>query len=180
SCPSLRLSTEEKKRLRDPWRNTLIVKLLGKSIGIRLHNVKKPWRTSGDFELPELGHGYFLGKFDNYHDCTEVLKGGPSTKTKYVCMCVEVDLSKTLVGKMEIGLLTQLIDYEGIHLICFKCGIVGHKSGSCTISGLMTSKNQANDLQLMTLEIQQLKVAMKKPPPYMVHGWSLQGETGGW
>ncbi|GAV57898.1 zf-CCHC_4 domain-containing protein, partial [Cephalotus follicularis] len=71
-----------------------------------------------------------------------------ATKTKYACMCVEVDLSKLLVGKVDIGCLTQLIEYEGIHLICFKCGRVGHKLRSCTVSGLMTSKNQANDMQL--------------------------------
>ena len=35
-CPSIKLSKEEKARIRKPWKNTLIIKLLGKSVGFNL------------------------------------------------------------------------------------------------------------------------------------------------
>ncbi|GAV68679.1 DUF4283 domain-containing protein [Cephalotus follicularis] len=77
--PKLKLSSEEKRRLLAPWRKTLIVKLLGKSIRIKLMSniVRRLWQTVRDFELLEVGHGYLLTKFDNVHDCSGVLTGGP-------------------------------------------------------------------------------------------------------
>ena len=35
-CPTIRLSKEEKVRIRLPWKKTLIIKLLGRSIGYNL------------------------------------------------------------------------------------------------------------------------------------------------
>ncbi|GAV60254.1 LOW QUALITY PROTEIN: DUF4283 domain-containing protein, partial [Cephalotus follicularis] len=80
--PKLKLSSEE-KRLRTPWRKSLIIKLLGKSIGIKLMSdvVRRLWQPAGDFELLKLRHGYchtpyLLAKFDDVHDCSRVLTGG--------------------------------------------------------------------------------------------------------
>ncbi|GAV82410.1 DUF4283 domain-containing protein [Cephalotus follicularis] len=77
--PRLRLSTEEKKHLRGPWKKTLIIKLLEKTIGIKLLSeiVRKLWQLARDFEFLELGNGYLLAKFDNVHDCSGVLTEGP-------------------------------------------------------------------------------------------------------
>ncbi|GAV77538.1 LOW QUALITY PROTEIN: DUF4283 domain-containing protein/zf-CCHC_4 domain-containing protein, partial [Cephalotus follicularis] len=184
------------------WRKTLIIKLLGKSIGIKLmiDIVRRLWQPAGDFELLEQGHGYLLAKFDNANDCG-ALTGGPwlicghcllvhqpwklyfkpssidlssitlwihlpelslefydesllfairglirkplhldkfttiATRTKYARLCVEVDLSKPLVLKVEVGRVTQFLEYKGIHQICFQCGIVGHKLGACSVNG---------------------------------------------
>ena len=35
-CPSLRLTKYEKERIQRPWKQTLIIKLLGRSIGYNL------------------------------------------------------------------------------------------------------------------------------------------------
>ena len=62
-----------------PWKDALIVKLLGKEIGFlamrdRLH---KLWKPTGGFDVLDLGYGFFLIKFDRDEDRTKVIEGGP-------------------------------------------------------------------------------------------------------
>lgn len=52
-------------------------------------------------------------------------------KGKYTRMCVEVDITKPLLPKFKIKGRQKKIEYEGIHLICFHCGIYGHRKESC-------------------------------------------------
>ncbi|CAN1331149.1 hypothetical protein LINPERPRIM_LOCUS35213, partial [Linum perenne] len=49
----------------------------------------------------------------------------------YARVCVEVDLSKPLLGKYMIGDRVFYIKYESIENICYTCGVYGHKVESC-------------------------------------------------
>ena len=46
-------------------------------------------------------------------------------------MCVEVDLIKPLLAKFKLRRRIRRIMYEGLHLVCFKCGQYGHKQERC-------------------------------------------------
>lgn len=46
-------------------------------------------------------------------------------------VCVELDLSHPLLSKVRIGCCYQQVEYEGLHLICFHCEIVGHRKDEC-------------------------------------------------
>lgn len=48
---------------------------------------------------------------------------------KFARICVEVDLSKPLLSKFTLAGEVLPIEYESIQLVCFKCGIYGHKQG---------------------------------------------------
>lgn len=50
---------------------------------------------------------------------------------RFARLCVEIDLEKPLVSKFQIGSLWQKVEYEGLHLICFECGRVGHIGEAC-------------------------------------------------
>ncbi|CAN1122135.1 hypothetical protein LINPERPRIM_LOCUS2592 [Linum perenne] len=52
-------------------------------------------------------------------------------RARYACVCVEVDLSKPLLGKYIIDDRTFLIEYESLENICFGCDIHGHGIDSC-------------------------------------------------
>ncbi|KAF7844994.1 uncharacterized protein G2W53_001899 [Senna tora] len=73
------LSEKEWKRLNKPFRKSLIVKLLGKTIGFKflLRKVNQLWGRTGEVELIDLGNEYFLAKFDTYSDQDFALTGGP-------------------------------------------------------------------------------------------------------
>ncbi|XP_019173022.1 PREDICTED: uncharacterized protein LOC109168452 [Ipomoea nil] len=41
-------------------------------------------------------------------------------------ICVEVDMTKPLISKFKYKDKVRSVAYEGIHLVCFTCGIYGH------------------------------------------------------
>ncbi|CAL5384092.1 unnamed protein product [Camellia sinensis] len=77
--PRIRLPRKLLQQIRQPWANTLIVRLLGKSIGYRMlcTRVRNLWGLQDDFNAIDLGNNYFLFKFSSQEDCSRVYSGGP-------------------------------------------------------------------------------------------------------
>ncbi|OMO68562.1 reverse transcriptase [Corchorus capsularis] len=184
-----------------PWRNAIIVKLLGKILGFKALStrVKLLWQIEGGFKIIDLGHDYFLFKFQKKEDYRHVLDGGPwiigghyltvwqwcpnfqpdsdvintiiawvrlpqlpmeyysamairritsrvgrvirldrTTETVerggFTRVCVQLDLSKPLKAVVNIGSMVQKVEYEGLHLICFRCGQFGHRRDACPLN----------------------------------------------
>ncbi|GLT62212.1 hypothetical protein SLA2020_348660 [Shorea laevis] len=67
------------QRLSTPWKNSLIVKLLGKRVNYHMlcARLMREWRTEGEFEVIDIGKGYYVVKFSSIDDCSKVLTGGP-------------------------------------------------------------------------------------------------------
>lgn len=87
--------------------------------------------------IPNLSVKYFdklvlhkigskIGKVNKIDRNTESMDRG-----QYVRFCVEVDLSKLLLSKFKLNGRVWKIQYEGLKLICFKCGHLGHKEDNC-------------------------------------------------
>ncbi|CAN1166170.1 hypothetical protein LINPERHAP2_LOCUS26579 [Linum perenne] len=55
-------------------------------------------------------------------------------RARYARVCVEVDVSKPLLGKYMIENRTFFVEYESLENICATCGFYGHKTDSCTQS----------------------------------------------
>ncbi|XP_019189720.1 PREDICTED: uncharacterized protein LOC109184127 [Ipomoea nil] len=53
------------------------------------------------------------------------------SRGRFAHMCVEIDLSKPLISKFRLRRRTRYISYEGIHLVCFNCGMYGHSLETC-------------------------------------------------
>ncbi|CAN1138977.1 hypothetical protein LINPERHAP2_LOCUS10985 [Linum perenne] len=49
----------------------------------------------------------------------------------YARICVRVDLSKKLLSKYKLLHRIRRVEYEGLHVVCFKCGIYGHTNELC-------------------------------------------------
>ncbi|KAL7173639.1 hypothetical protein ACSBR2_032988 [Camellia fascicularis] len=77
--PCISLPKNLLAKIRRPWRNCLIIKLMGKKVGYRLllFKIKKLWDLQGDFEAIDLDAGFFLLKFQLKEDYTYVYTGGP-------------------------------------------------------------------------------------------------------
>ncbi|XP_020265392.1 uncharacterized protein LOC109840960 [Asparagus officinalis] len=194
-------SMEEKKEMRRPWRNALIIKLLGGVLGFKTLSNKVPqlWQIVGRYRIIDLGKDYFLFKFHRKADYQHVLEGGPwivgghyltvrrwspyfkpstdqitsviawirlpelplefyshialkriaakvgkvvridgntqnAVRGSFARVCVELDLTKPLLPSVILGKTTQRIEYEGIQMICFKCGKFGHRKDDCSLS----------------------------------------------
>ena len=60
-------------------------------------------------------------------------------------MCVEVDLTKPLLSKFRLNGRVWGIQYEGLKMICFKCGRQGHKEENCGVDqGVITVEAAQN------------------------------------
>ncbi|KAJ4836147.1 hypothetical protein Tsubulata_038857 [Turnera subulata] len=78
-CPTIRLTSSDKKRIYRRWKDTLIVKLLGKSVGYRfLHRtLMNQWKPRGEIVMADMGNDFYLLQFTNEYDYNRVLYDGP-------------------------------------------------------------------------------------------------------
>jgi hypothetical protein len=51
---------------------------------------------------------------------------------RFARICVEIDLTKPVVGKVWINGHWYKVQYEGLHIICATCGCYGHVTRNCT------------------------------------------------
>ncbi|CAN1796991.1 hypothetical protein LINPERHAP1_LOCUS21102 [Linum perenne] len=56
------------------------------------------------------------------------------SRCRYARVCVEIDLTKPLLGKYMIEDRVLKIEYESLENVCVECGIYGHKRESCAVS----------------------------------------------
>ena len=54
------------------------------------------------------------------------------TRGRFARIAVRISLVKPLVSQVELNGRVQKIEYEGLPVICFKCGRYGHNSGDCS------------------------------------------------
>jgi hypothetical protein len=183
-----------------PWRDALVIKLLGKNLGYNTMKTKleNVWKLSGGFELMDIGYSYYMVKFDGEDDKNKVINGGPwmiydhylavsqwsptfnaATATidktmvwiripslnlvyydesilwalasmignpvkvdlhtlrvargRFARICVEVDLTIPVVGRVGINGEWYQVQYEGLHIICTQCGCYGHVLKDCAV-----------------------------------------------
>ncbi|CAN1129317.1 hypothetical protein LINPERHAP2_LOCUS5155 [Linum perenne] len=55
-------------------------------------------------------------------------------RARYARVCVEVDLSRPLLGKYVIEDNVYLVEYESLDNICYSCGMYGHKEETCKLA----------------------------------------------
>ncbi|CAN1762612.1 hypothetical protein LINPERHAP1_LOCUS8451 [Linum perenne] len=69
-------------------------------------------------------------------------------RARYARVCVEVDLTKPLLGKYMIEDMTFYVEYESLDYICFGCGIYSHR-----IDGCLSALPKAPEEELATEDI---------------------------
>lgn len=79
SCPSIKLSLEDKARIREPWAQSLIIKVVGKSFAFSyiMARVRFLWNPSDAITGIDLGEHFILIKFKSDLDLNNVLNKGP-------------------------------------------------------------------------------------------------------
>lgn len=196
--PKVTLDKSVFKELCSPWKDSLVIKLLGKSISYNMMKEKlnKVWKPAGGFDILDVDNGFYMVKFDMAADREKALSDGPwmlydhylavsrwtpefvSPEAKVDCttvwirfpglnlvyydesvllalasavgkpikvdtntlkvhrgrfarICVEIDLSQPVVGKVWVDGYWYKVSYEGLHIICSNCGCYGHLGRNC-------------------------------------------------
>lgn len=70
--------------------------------------------------------GKALGTFLKMDHLTSIQSRG-----MFARFCVEIDLAKPLIPFVMFRGERVKLEFEGLHAVCFKCGIYGHRSESC-------------------------------------------------
>ncbi|CAN1163720.1 hypothetical protein LINPERHAP1_LOCUS28748 [Linum perenne] len=159
NCPRIPFSEEEIRSFYKPWSKALVVKVLEKTFSFLTvkRRIESLWAKSGNIQVCNLANNFFLVRFSEADDYQRAAFGGPwkvavsriddfigrtvrldlatseGARARYARLCVEVDLSKPLLGKYIIEDRVYLVEYESLEDICFGCGFYGHKLGTCTM-----------------------------------------------
>nr|POF06076.1 uncharacterized protein CFP56_38217 [Quercus suber] len=75
----IKLSKDTKRRIRGPWSKAIIVKLVGRTMGLSYMQSKlsQLWRPEGRMDCIDLSYGFFLVRFYSKEDLERVIKRGP-------------------------------------------------------------------------------------------------------
>ncbi|KAL6555009.1 hypothetical protein OROGR_006267 [Orobanche gracilis] len=197
--PRIRVDKGLTEAMCAPWKEALVVSLLGKKLGFRTMEAKlaDAWNLAGDFDLLDVDNGFYMVRFDLAVDREKVIGGGPwmifdhyltvttwsrefispkakvsrtlawiripglnpafydesylmyiaeviskpvrvdintlrGERRKFARIYVELDLTKPVYGRVMIDDDWFKIEYEGLYVICTRCGCYGHRSRECT------------------------------------------------
>ncbi|XP_031120449.1 uncharacterized protein LOC116023587 [Ipomoea triloba] len=102
--------------------------------------------------LPELSVEYFrddtikiiLGNIGKplKLDRTTLMK----ERGRFARAAVEVDLDKPLVSEIWVRDEVQPVIYEGLHMVCFGCGVIGHWEQDCSQGKTVAGETTTTDL----------------------------------
>jgi hypothetical protein len=67
------------------------------------------------------------------------------TKGRFARICVQIDLDKLLARTVRVGKTRLAVIYEGIGLLCFHCGRIGHRSELCS-SRILEKEDNPTDI----------------------------------
>lgn len=62
------------------------------------------------------------------------------SRGSYVRLCVQINLEEPLTKWIRVGRIKQQVLYEGISMLCFCCGRLGHKQEQCCYKVKQTTK----------------------------------------
>ncbi|CAN1243156.1 hypothetical protein LINPERPRIM_LOCUS5573 [Linum perenne] len=104
--------------------------------------------------LPKLPIQYFnslaVHRIGNYIEKTVKLDLATSegARCRYARVCVEVDITKPLLGKYMIEDRVFKIEYESLENMCFECGCYGHKKELCSLR-VTSSGEEGGEMESM-------------------------------
>ncbi|XP_045804092.1 uncharacterized protein LOC123897478 [Trifolium pratense] len=196
--PKVTMDEKLFQELCNPWKEALVVKLLGKNVGFNMmkDRLQKLWRLTGGFEIMNVDNGFYMVKCELLADREKIMSAGPwmlfdhylavarwtpdfasphakvektlvwirfpglnllyydesvllglalvvgtpikvDTNTlkvergRFARVCVEIDLTLPVVGKVNVNGHWYNVQYEGLHIICGGCGCYGHHTRNC-------------------------------------------------
>ncbi|CAN1142686.1 Transposon TX1 uncharacterized 149 kDa protein [Linum perenne] len=155
-CPRVSFSKDEIRSFYKPWSKALVVRVLERNFSFITikRRLESLWAKSGSIQVTDAPNAFFLVRFSDQDDYKRAAFGGPwkisvtrignhigrtarldmatseGARSRYARVCVEVDISKLLLGKYMIYNRVFYVEYESLENISFTCGFYGHKLDS--------------------------------------------------
>ncbi|XP_028775904.1 uncharacterized protein LOC114732736 [Neltuma alba] len=117
-----------------------------------------------------------LNTLAHYQSSSNMVERG-----KFARVSVEIDLNKKLQSKFVIRRTVYTVEYEGLDIICFKCGKYGHTQEDCPLNAELEKTQASPDMN--SLEKERPETAAEDQPRHPlvgVLGVSITKEFGTW
>lgn len=116
--PQFQLDDKLFEALCEPWRDALIIKLLGKLVGYRVmhERLQKMWKPSGGFDILDVDKGYFMVKFDLQANKDAVTSGGPWMPFDHY-LCVSQRSPEFAAPNANIQRMMTWVRFRGLNLL---------------------------------------------------------------
>ncbi|XP_045810073.1 uncharacterized protein LOC123904449 [Trifolium pratense] len=159
--PKVYLEPKVFQDLCTPWKDAIVIKLLGKNLAVSHWSPEfaspnaTVERTVVWVRFPGLNLVYYDESFllAMASAIGRPIKVDINTlnveRGKFARVCVEVDLTVLVVGKIWVNGHWYKVQYEGLHLICTNCGCYGHLGRKCPLSNTVpeVAANQHRESQ---------------------------------
>lgn len=78
-CSTIVVTDDELSKWAKPWRNSLIVKILGKKVSYRMleNKLRRSWLLNGDMRISDLAEDFYLVELSDIEDYRHALFEGP-------------------------------------------------------------------------------------------------------
>lgn len=116
------------------------------TMAIWVRIVGLPPKFFKEFTMRKIGHS--LGSVVKVDKLTL-----SQTRGQFGRLCVEIDLQKPLLPRVEVEGISYGVVYEGISMICFQCGCYGHVKASCPYHVSDQTPNQSPDANVSKSDI---------------------------
>lgn len=116
-----------------------------------LRNANKERKVAVWVRVPELPLELYNGSFLKRLGSTlgSMLKIDRLTsihsRGQFARICVEIDLAKHLIPQVMVRGEVLNLEFEGLHSVCFNCGVYGHRFDACSVSGVCSKNEPAPD-----------------------------------
>lgn len=118
--PKIKLDPKVFNDLYEPWREILIITLLGKTIGYKVmkERLQKLWKPKGGFEILDVDNNYFLVKIELQADKERVTSGGP-WMLFYHYLCVAHWMPEFASPSTRIKKMLVWVRFPGLNLLYY-------------------------------------------------------------
>ena len=104
-----------------PWKDALVVRLLGKHISYTAmkEKLRSLWRLCGGYDVMDVGSGYFMVKFDLQEDRDKVIGGGPWLLNNHY-LAVKSWTPSFSLNEASFGSTMIWIRLEGLNMLYYE------------------------------------------------------------
>ncbi|KAL3513747.1 hypothetical protein ACH5RR_026464 [Cinchona calisaya] len=114
SIPTIQLFKEDKARIKQPFMQTIIAKVIGKNVGFKFfdHKVREMWKIKGTMSIVALGGDYFAVKFMKEQDFVKIISGGPwfINRNYFSVRLCEPNFSPSRANCPQIAMRVRLLE----------------------------------------------------------------------
>ncbi|PNY14345.1 hypothetical protein L195_g011025 [Trifolium pratense] len=119
--PMLHVDTKVIDELSVPWKDVLVVKIIGKELtfDIMKNQLENVWNLAGKFDLMDIENGFYMVKFDREEGKTKVINGVPwKLLDHYLTVCRFTSTINT-TGTSVTNKTMVWVRISGLHLVYY-------------------------------------------------------------